>query len=115
MPNIGNFIRTRRRELGLTATALGRQVGTSCAAVSNWENNPSREPSKRFLQPLADALRVSVEELLQGSNTHSPTKALSAEESEVLEIFRSQGTLERTLVLRMLRGLRSRGTRDGTK
>ncbi|NJA04729.1 helix-turn-helix transcriptional regulator [Methylococcaceae bacterium WWC4] len=107
MTSIGQFIRTRRKELGITASELSRRLGISVAAVSNWEMNPSRAPSKPYLQPIADALQVSVDDLLNATSAKPGQLALSPDELEILDLYRCQGTLERALILRMLRGLRA--------
>lgn len=107
MPPIGQFIRKRRKELGISASELGRRIGASSAAVSNWEANPSRGPSKPYLQPLAEALQVSVDELLRTTSPRQAQHELPMDERELLDIYRAQGTLEKALILRMLRGLRA--------
>lgn len=106
MSSIGEFIRARRKLLGLSGRELARRIGTTSGAVSNWERGPMREPSKELLQPLAETLRVTVDDLLQ-ARLQSPSTSLnlSDDESELLTLYRRQGTLERTLILRMLQGL----------
>lgn len=106
MSTIGEFIRVRRKQLGLSGRELASRIGTTSGAVSNWERGTTREPSKELLQPLAEALRVTVDELLQARLPSSPPPlSLSNDESELLSLYRRQGALERTLILRMLQGL----------
>ena len=59
----GNIIRTKRKEQGLTQAALAQLIGVSDKAVSRWERNQGL-PDVSLLAPLADALGISVDELL---------------------------------------------------
>lgn len=68
----GQLIAERRRELGLSQTELAEQLHVTDKAVSRWETGRGM-PSVDLLEPLADALGLSVSELLSG-------KRLTAEE-----------------------------------
>lgn len=61
----GARIFTRRHELGLTQAALAQKVGVTDKAVSKWERGAGL-PDVDLLGPLADALGMSVDELLRG-------------------------------------------------
>ena len=61
----GNFIAAKRREKGLTQKQLAEQLYLSNKAVSKWERGLSM-PDIAVLEPLADALSVTVTELLHG-------------------------------------------------
>ncbi len=67
---IGSFIRTMRQERGLTQLQLAERLGVTDKAVSKWERCLSF-PDIALLQPLADALKVSVAELLAGERNTS--------------------------------------------
>ena len=62
---IGLFIRDRRLALGLTQQQLADKLGITDKAVSKWERGISY-PDITLLRRLADALEVSVSELLGG-------------------------------------------------
>ena len=62
---IGLFIRDRRLALGLTQQQLADKLGITDKAVSKWERGISY-PDITLLRRLADALAVSVSELLGG-------------------------------------------------
>ncbi|MBO5783668.1 MAG: helix-turn-helix transcriptional regulator [Clostridia bacterium] len=70
---IGKFIATRRAQLGLTQSALAEQLHITDKAVSRWERGLGL-PDVGNLPALAEALGVSVDELLSPptlrSNTH---------------------------------------------
>lgn len=62
---IGLFIRDRRLALGMTQQQLAVRMGVTDKAVSKWERCVSY-PDITLLRSLADALEVSVSELLAG-------------------------------------------------
>ncbi len=61
----GAFVASRRKALGLTQSELADQVAVSNKAVSKWETGVSL-PDVAILIPLAEALGVTVTELLEG-------------------------------------------------
>ncbi len=61
----GALIASRRRELGLSQTALAQQIHVTDKAVSRWETGRGL-PDIQSLEPLAAALDLSVSELLSG-------------------------------------------------
>lgn len=62
---IGQFIATRRKNLAMTQKELGDRLFVSDKTVSKWERGASL-PNVALLQPLAEALKISVSELLNG-------------------------------------------------
>ena len=62
---IGAFIRDRRLQLEMTQQQLADRLGVTDKAVSKWERSVSY-PDITILRELADALGVSVTELLAG-------------------------------------------------
>ena len=61
----GNFISQRRRELSLNQKQLAEKLNVTDKAVSKWETGRSA-PDISMLEPLAEALEVSVVEILKG-------------------------------------------------
>lgn len=59
----GEFIYNRRKQLGLTQDELGRKLKVTNKAVSKWETGETL-PDILLLQPLAEILQVSIDELL---------------------------------------------------
>ena len=62
---IGDFIRLRRMEAGLTQAGLAERLGVSFQAVSNWERGESL-PDTALLPDLACILDCSIEAILGG-------------------------------------------------
>ncbi|MDE9519874.1 LexA family transcriptional regulator [Xenorhabdus bovienii] len=67
---IGERIRLRRKELKFTQRELGKHVGVSHVAISQWEKEDT-EPKGDNLLALASALGFSPEHILKGENDNS--------------------------------------------
>lgn len=78
LEGVGERLKRRREELGLTQTELGGRAGIAAASVSHFETG-QRLPSLESLMKLADALSLSVDTLLG--------RAPSSPASEVDPIF----------------------------
>ena len=61
----GNTIRQLRESRGLTQTELAERIGVSSKTISKWETAKGL-PDITLLQPLAQALGISVIELMNG-------------------------------------------------
>ncbi len=64
---ISNFIKTKRKELGLTQEELAQKLFVTEKAVSRWETGRGT-PDISLLIPLSKILKVNVNELLNGEN-----------------------------------------------
>lgn len=62
---LGRFVAEQRKALGLTQKELGDRLFVSDKTVSKWERGASL-PNIALLGPLADALEVTITELLNG-------------------------------------------------
>lgn len=76
----GSFIQLRRKELGLTQAELAEKLYVTPKAVSRWERGVGF-PDIKLLQPLADALEITIVELMHGERVE---KVLSREEASSL-------------------------------
>lgn len=63
MKGLGETIKALRLEKGLTQPQLADLVGVSKGMISIWENNIN-EPKATYLKALANALDVTVDQLL---------------------------------------------------
>ena len=63
---IGSFIMEKRKSLGMTQQQLADKLSVSYQAISKWENGTSY-PNIEILRDLAVVLRVSVDDILSGS------------------------------------------------
>ena len=62
--HIGNFIKFKREELGLTIEQFCATLGVSRSIVESWENGEIHET--QYLVPISRVLHASVDELLKG-------------------------------------------------
>lgn len=88
----GDLISTKRKELGMTQKALADQLCISDRTVSKWERGAGF-PDISLIEPLADALNLTVLELLHGEEQptapeqdHSARETLQAIEPQVRQI-----------------------------
>lgn len=61
---LGAFIQACRKDLGITQGELGAKLNVTDKAISRWERGVGF-PDIKLLEPLADALQISVEELMR--------------------------------------------------
>ena len=61
---LGKFIADQRKVLGLTQSDLGSTLNVTDKAISKWERGLGF-PDINSLVPLADALHVSIDELMR--------------------------------------------------
>ena len=95
----GKFIAQKRKALGLTQEKLGEIVFVSGKAVSKWERGLSF-PDINTLKPLADALGVSLAELMQagGGPAGSDTEEGHMSVSDAMDMANRQlGYYKRSL------------------
>lgn len=59
-----SFIQQRRKELGMTQSELAQRIHVTDKAISRWERAVGY-PDIKLLEPLAEALEISLLELLQ--------------------------------------------------
>ena len=77
---IGAFIAQCRKEKNLTQIQLAEQLGITNQAVSKWENGRGM-PDVSLLQPLCDALGISLNELFSGEHISTEEYKGKAEEN----------------------------------
>lgn len=63
--SMADLIAERRKEKGMTQKQLADKLGVTDKAVSKWERG-NGQPDINYLEPLAEALEVTVSELLKG-------------------------------------------------
>ncbi|WP_343529280.1 helix-turn-helix domain-containing protein [Yokenella regensburgei] len=107
---IGRRILRRRKDIGLPQRDLGKILGVSHATISLWESDKT-EPSGKNLHSLAKALQCTPTWILFGDDEQSPAEPvpidaqaqLSADEQEMLELYRSLPESEQQAQVQNLR------------
>ena len=64
--NLGQFIKQKRLEKGLTTEQLGTAINKNKAFISRLENNKVKTLKNDLIEPLADALGIPVIALFKG-------------------------------------------------
>lgn len=98
----GVFIQTRRKELGMNQAQLAEMLHVTAKAVSRWERGVGF-PSIELLQPLADALEITIAELMQSKLLEKdlPKEEAAQLVTQTVETIRQQEALswKRKLIL----------------
>ncbi len=98
----GSFIAVLRREKGMTQADLGAILQVTDKAVSRWERGLGF-PDINTIEPLANALEVSVMELMRSEKIQEPETAREASEAIVntFALVRQHRCRERRVLLRI--------------
>ena len=72
MQKSGQLIADARKELGLTQTQLAESIGVTDKAISRWETGRGF-PDVAYLQPLSQALGISITEIVNGERIQTDT------------------------------------------
>lgn len=101
MDNIqfGVCVAQLRKELGMTQKELANKLNVTDKAVSKWETGKGF-PDLKTLEPLAQALGVSLVELMQGRRQEAETLTVSEADAAVSQ---AMGQWEKATSLRYLR------------
>lgn len=80
----GAFIQARRKELGMTQARLSEKLQVTDKAVSRWERGVGL-PDINLLEPLAQALDLSLTELIRSERIETDTLTRDAADAAVAE------------------------------
>lgn len=95
----GAFIAQLRKEQGLTQKELADRLNVTDKAVSKWETGKGF-PDVKLLEPLAQALGVSLAELMRGKRQETDTFTTAEADAAVSQ---AMGQSEKTTARRYLR------------
>ena len=102
---LGDRIRRRRRELGLSQSALGGKLGITFQQVQKYENGTNRVSATMLLK-LSDALALSVTELLREIDPAATAADIEAQSDQLVKSFAKIQSAElRAAVLMLVAGL----------
>ena len=95
---VGERIKSRRKQLGVSADVLADHIGVSRATIFRYENGSIEKLPMTCLEPIAKALYTSVEYLMGWTDDPNPTLTtgkstikrmrITTEEDELLSLFR---------------------------
>lgn len=75
---LGAFIQTRRKELGMTQGEVAARLNVTDKAISRWERGVGF-PDIQLLEPLAEALQITIQELMLCERTEAAMPEDTAE------------------------------------
>lgn len=96
----GAFLQQRRRELGMTQADLAQRLHVTAKAVSRWERAVGF-PDINTLQPLAEALELTITELMQSRRLTAPEQEQLSVDTVKLIREQEEISRKRKLVLRI--------------
>ncbi len=107
---LGRRVLRRRKDIGMTQRDLGKALGISHATISLWESD-NTEPSGKNLHALAKILQCTPTWILFGDEDQTPSEPvpveiqnqLSADEQEMLDLYRSLPESEQQSQIQNLR------------
>lgn len=94
--NVGEKIRARRKELGLTTTQLGQMIGVQNSAITKYERGYI-DLKARQLKAIADALQISPVALLPDYD-----ESLTFDELQLINAYRAADDRAREDALKTL-------------
>ncbi len=90
---IGSYIARKRKEQNLTQEQLAQQLSVSNKTISKWENGKCM-PDYSIIEPLCDALHVTLPELMDGEDAAEDSVRIYDDE-QILDLLRRTQELER--------------------
>ena len=103
MTDLGERIRARRRELGLSKGKLAQMADVTASAISQIESGAIKTLKNDTLARLAVALQITALELTAG--LQSEPVALPHDEQALLDCYRSLEPPLKDIALRLLKAL----------
>ena len=94
--SLGQFIRQKRLEKNLTMEQLGSAIGKNKAFISRLENNKVKTLKNDIIEPLANALCISVIALFEGFDENGNSKDTVQQVTPKEFVFEVKELLEKT-------------------
>lgn len=92
---------------GVKDAEVARAIGIAQSTFTDWKNGRS-QPKNEKLKKIADFFGVSLNYFTESEQEHTPTQnALSADEQELLSLFRSLSPMGQIAALNTLRGFQT--------
>ena len=90
----GAFVQARRKELGLSQAELAERIHVTAKAVSRWERGIGF-PDIKLLEPLAEALEITIVELMHSKRIEEDLPKETAAEmvSQTVNTIQEQGKI----------------------
>jgi len=103
---LGNFIAQRRKALDMTQKDLAEKLHVTDKAVSKWETGKGF-PDLKIMEPLADALQVTLYELMEGQT------ADTSQQNPIVELQAADQVVRQTVDYSRARKKKTKGQKLG--
>lgn len=104
---MSNRIRELRKKAKITMKELGKQVGAAEGTISHYETG-KRQPDIEMLSKLANYFGVTIDYLVGGVESENAEAPLSTDEKNLLDMFKSLSSDEKSFVETMVKSLMDR-------
>ena len=101
---IADGIRTLRKQAGKSVDEVGAGVGRSGKTIAAWETGRN-VPSADMLIDICRYFGVNIDYFYPPEVTERPSDALTRDERELLDLYRSMDAVGRDMALSALRGI----------
>lgn len=101
--SVGERIRQKRKECGLTQEDLAQRLGIKNSAVAKYENGRIENIKRCTILKMSEIFSCSPAYLLGLDDSESPNLRLNSLEKKVLFAFRAADPVEKEMVLRILK------------
>ena len=99
---LGDIIKNRRLELGLTLEQVGNAVGVGKSTVRKWETGNIQNMRRDKIALLADVLIMSPAELIDIDGPEFGQNDLTPSEKRLVQAYRAADPVYRDVALKML-------------
>ena len=99
---LGDIIKSRRLELGLTLEQVGNAVGVGKSTVRKWETGNIQNMRRDKIALLADVLRMSPAELIDIDGPEFGQNNLTPSEKRLVQAYRAANPVFRDVALKIL-------------
>ena len=103
MTHLGERIRARRQELGLSQGKLAQMAEVTASAISQIESGSIRSFKSDTLSRLAVGLQTTALELMEG--LHAETASLPSDEQRLLSFYRKLQPPLQDIALKLIKAL----------
>jgi len=111
--DVGNIIKNRRQEIGLTLEKVGEAVGVGKSTVRKWESGQIKDMRRDKIAALAKVLRISPAVLIFGEETvdfesnvnMQNFRTFSEDTLEVADLYEQLDDLDRAEIRGEIKGM----------
>lgn len=97
----GNRLKEERKKLGLNQAEIAKKCGVSREMWGKWERGENKPSSEKLFS--FEQIGIDVQYVMHGETASMPSETLTAEEQELLTLFRETAAADREMILMVAR------------